>query len=215
VAASRRYPIGAVMTQRSRRRRIIVDISPALSSDLAACTQALDRDGIDLASQLHELAAGLRLACLGMTITISGDGNTITFSAGDVAATSPFAVSPLMPLSAPSSVEPGSLSVRFAPVNGFIDLAVYPRDPAGIDTAALSPENRAVALTAWSGFASVVQRCGAINQAIGVLIGRGRTPESAHEDLARLAEFGRTDVYHAAEYLLRDVADHQPALVGQ
>jgi hypothetical protein len=203
------------MTQRSGRRRIIVDISPALSSDLATLTEALDCDGIDLAAQLDELAAGLRRASLGMTIIISGDGDTITLSAVDVMATSPIAVSPLTPPLAPSSTEPGSSYVRFAPVDVVLGVAADPSDPAGSDTAALGPDNRAVTLTAGPGLPRVLQRCSAINQAIGVLIGRGRTPESAREDLARLAEFGHTDVFQAAQYLLCDVADHHSALVGQ
>ncbi|MCW2648805.1 MAG: hypothetical protein JWP07_4914 [Pseudonocardiales bacterium] len=61
---------------------------------------------------------------------------------------------------------------------------------------------------------SILQRCSAINQAIGVLLERGRTPDAAHQALARLANFGRTDLYDAAEYLLRDLADHHPTDEG-
>jgi hypothetical protein len=42
----------------------------------------------------------------------------------------------------------------------------------------------------------------AINQAIGVLIGRGHTPESAQHELHRLAKLDHDDLRAAAEALI-------------
>lgn len=192
-----------------------MDISAALSRELATLTEALDCDDIDLATQLDELSANLRRANLGMTIMISGDGDTITFSAGKVTAPSPVPMSPVMPLSAPESVESDSPYVRFAEVEVFVDLAADAMDPGGVDTASGGPDCRAVARTAGPDCPSTLQRCSSINQAVGVLIGRGRTLGAAHEELAGLADFGATDLYHAAEYLLHGLADRRPALVTQ
>lgn len=195
--------------------RIIVNLSPALSSALATLTDALDRDGIDLATQLQELAANLRRASLGMTITISDSGDKVTFSAANLVATSPDEPSALMRSSSGLSTDPGSSSVRReSTVEVYIDIAADSRDWAGIDTTASGRDNAAMALGAGPGLASTLQRCSAINRAIGVLLERRRTPETAHEELAGLAHFGHTDLYHAAEYLLRDLAGDHPTGEG-
>jgi len=159
-----------------------VEITAALAADLASLSEALDESGTDVADALRQLAADVRLAVpsyLGLTIVAATFPLALTAMEpfahpGDVAS------SLMMPLSDGSSDDAGSrlVVILYAATPGaFVDLAADLCWLTGrqlsdfrIDQDLSPPEPDSH---------GGVQRWSLVNQAIGVLIGRGYTPEQA------------------------------------
>ena len=181
-----------------------MDISAALAADLAALTEALDTPGIDLETELRGFTADIKLAVASftaMTVTIAVDGLEVSFVVHDGARPTP-ATSLLIPLAARTPTGAVSTLLLFATTPGaFVDLAADLSHALGVDLPCLvidyhlAPPGDAAPMAGLSEHAT-------INQAIGVLIDRGHTPESAREELHRLAALDHGDTHAAAEALL-------------
>jgi hypothetical protein len=188
-----------------------VDISPALARDLAILSNDLDGSDLDLETQLVAFAASVRLAIasyLGMRMTIAVHGCEFSFSAPDhaVARSPAIGTSLRIALNAVSTAEPGSTLVLYAASPGaFVDLAADLGYALGIDPLALVLDDQLAAPASGSGSGMGLERCATINKAVGVLIGRGHTPESARDGLARYASLDGRDPCVAAEQILRTV----------
>jgi hypothetical protein len=193
-----------------------VEISRSLVAHLATLTQALDED-IDLEAQLRALKADLRAAVAsyaGMTMTVVADGQEISFTvradtgtAGEITAS----------LRVPLGREPGSLTdsrlVLYATTPGaFIDLAADLCYILALDAGILALDADLVAPPPGSDAAGLGEHS-VINQALGILMGRGHTPESAASTLDHLAEIGDVDLAAAAERLL-DAASRPASAAG-
>ena len=188
-------------------------ISPALAADLAALTDALDHDDVDLETQLDAFTAGVTLAVasyLGMRMTIAVNGCEVSFSAPDNLATTTPAIgtSLLIPLTVVSNAQPGSTLVLYAATPGaFVDLAADLGYALGPDHTALVLDEHLGGPANGSGSgAHGLDGYSTINRAVGVLIGRGHTPESAHEGLARFAGLDGRDMRAAAEQVLLTIS---------
>ena len=189
-----------------------VDISAALAADLAALTEALDTPGIDLETELRAFAADVKIAVASftaMTVTIAVDGLEVSFVVHDGARTTP-ATSLLIPLAARTPTVAVSTLLLFAATPGaFVDLAADLSHALGIDLPCLvidchlEPPGDAAPMTGWSEHATV-------NQAIGVLIDRGHTPESARRELHRLAAMDHGDTHAAAEAVILSAQGRPP-----
>ncbi len=86
-----------------------MDISAALTADLALLTQALDDSGIDLEAGLRAFTADVKLAVAsftGMTMTIALAGHEVSFTVHDEATIQP-ATSLLIPLAIANLVVTG------------------------------------------------------------------------------------------------------------
>jgi hypothetical protein len=186
-----------------------VDISAGLITDLALLTQALDTEGLDLEACLRSLAADVTLAVTsytGMTITIALDGHEGTFTVHDTptAAVSSRA-SLLIPLNALTTTDAESALVLYAAIPGaFVDLAADLCYALGIEATALALDRHLPAPDARTASTGLGTRM-AIDQAIGILIGRGHTPEAARDELHRLAGLDHGDLRGAAEEVIRTV----------
>jgi ANTAR domain len=191
-----------------------VEITAALAADLTALTEALDDPDTDIAATLRELATGAKLAVrsyLGLSVTITARGQQIIFTAlEDHTQPDDIGTSLMIPLppTGPdgNNAEPINALILYAQRHGaFIDLAadlswLSDRDPSEfvLDHHLTLPNH----LDAPEGLtvASV------INQAIGVLIAYGRTPEQAHRELDARAARGGVDPRTVASRILTNPA---------
>ena len=178
-----------------------MDISAALAADLALLTQALDDSGIDLEAGLRAFTADVKVAVAsftGMTMTIAFDGHDVSFTVHDDATIQP-ATSLLIPLATVTPTDPASTLLLYAATPGaFVDLAADLIYALRIEPTALVLDGH-FDPRAGSGGITGLDEHSAINQAIGVLIGRGHTPESAQHELQRLATLDHDNLRVAAE----------------
>jgi hypothetical protein len=184
-----------------------VDISAALAADLTALTYVLDDPDFDLETHLHALAASLKAAVAsytGMTMNIAMDGHDISFTTHDtVDAAAATATSLLIPLSALTAAEHASSLVIYAATPGaFVDVAadlsyVLDLDPATLVSDQHRPHH-ATTHDENSGMKGLAEYS-LINQAIGILIARGHTPDTARQELQRLANLDGGHLVKAAE----------------
>jgi hypothetical protein len=191
-----------------------VDISTALAADLSILTGALDKPGADLSGTLRQLAAAAKRAVhsyLGLSITLSSGGRPIIFTAldGNVGADIRASLRMWLPPDAPASRNPAACLVLYAAAPGaFTDLAADLRWLTGtgtnLDAGAFALDADLI-VSPDPDTPSGLTALSTINQVIGVLIGRGDTPEQAHRHLDRLAAAGGVDRAVAAGLILADV----------
>lgn len=167
-----------------------MDISAQLAADLAVLSEALDDDA-DLETTVREFAAAAKLAVssyLGMTVTVIAGGHEVSLDVPEHArAEHEIGASLLIPLADITVTEAGSSLVLYAATTGaFVDLAAdltYALQ-VGPDALALDAHLKpSFDDSGLDGFADMTH----INQAIGILIGRGHSPEGAGTELRRLA----------------------------
>jgi hypothetical protein len=190
-----------------------VDISAALIADLALLTQALDTEGLDLEAGLRSLAADVKMAVTsytGMTVTIALDGHEVTFTVHDTpTAAASSRTSLLIPLNALTTTDPQSALVLYAATPGaFVDLAADLSYALGMEATALAFDRHLPAPDAQSASTGLGTRV-AIDQAVGILIGRGHTPETARDELHRLADLDHGDLRVAAERVIHTAGSDQ------
>ena len=181
-----------------------MDISAALTADLALLTQALDDSGIDLEAGLRAFTADVKLAVAsftGMTMTIALAGHEVSFTVRDEATIQP-ATSLLIPLAIVTPTDAASTLLLYAATPGaFVDLAADLIYALRIEPTALVLDGHFDPFAGSAGLTGLDEHS-AINQAIGVLIGRGHTPESAQHELQRLATLDHDNLRVAAEALI-------------
>ena len=189
-----------------------MEINPALAVELAVLTEALDDPGADIAENLVRLATDARAAVAsyrGLMVLIPGADPPIAFTAFDDGAETGDIRTSLMLASA--TVNDDSLPrvslVLFAAVPGaFVDLAADLTWMTGQPlTFVVLDQHLPVRVDDHAG--DTLQKASVINQALGVLIGRGCTPEQADLELAALAADAGTDRHQAATLLLGSIAD--------
>jgi hypothetical protein len=183
-----------------------VDISAALAADLAILTQALDAD-VDLEVAVRAFTADLRQAVasyLAMTITIVLDGRDLSFTVHDAPAPHPIAATSLLiPLAAVMPTDTASTMLLYAAAPGaFVDLAADLSHALDIEPGALVLDGHLDRPADSDGLTGLDEHI-AINQAIGILIARGHTPEAAEHELRRLAALDHASMRDAAVCLIR------------
>ncbi len=175
-----------------------MELSAALAADLATLTAALDDTDTDLAQTVRQLATAASTAVgsyLGLTITATTGGRPINLTAlADLAETDDILTSLRVPLDVAASPlvdgHPGS-----AIAGATIELILYAGKPGAlVDLAADLSWLTGRDLTDFVLDADLVVadhddelgRTSWVNQAIGVLIGRGFTPELAAREIDSL-----------------------------
>lgn len=176
-----------------------------LAAHLAVLTAALEHPDSDLEADLRVFAAQAKRAVLsysGMTLTLALDAHDVSFTVHDDPTVVP-ATSLLIPLDALAPGEAASTLLLYAATPGaFVDLSADLGYALGIDPAGLVLDAHLPAPEGSSGMTGLGAHL-AIEQAIGVLIGRGYPPEAARDELHRHAGLGHGDLHSAAEALLR------------
>jgi hypothetical protein len=187
-----------------------MDVPAALHADLAALSDALE-GGTDLEALLEGLVDHARAAVesfLGMTVTVVAQGQKISFTVRDERDGREIVASLRIPLGADAGSAVGSALTLYAAVPGaFVDLAA---DMSYALSVPLEDLHLDAQLTAADGYAGIegMATHSAINQAVGVLINDGHTPESAHALLRGLSEAHNISLAHAAARVTEAVADH-------
>jgi hypothetical protein len=191
-----------------------VHISAALAAHLAVLTAALENPEVDLESELRAFASDVKRAVAsytGLAITIALDGHNVSFAVDDDPTTArSAATSLLIRLPALTTSDAASTLVLYAATPGaFVDLAADLSYALGVDPATLALDAHLPALEVSSGIAGLHTHF-AIDQAIGVLIGNGHTPESARDELHRLTNLDHGGLRAAAEQVILHAARPTP-----
>lgn len=183
-----------------------MEIPAVLCSDLAILSAALN-DNTDIESSLDALLLDLQIAVksfLGLIVTLVIDGYPAIFNAlPDAADRPPIGATIRLPLPVVSGAEPGSNIVVFAATPGaFIDLAADLSYALHVNPDTLVLDADLHPTTAPIGMAAVTD----INQAIGILIERGRVSTgAARTELNRLAEHTNSTIHAAAQLLIASI----------
>ena len=182
-------------------------IPPALAADLALLTQALDIDDVDVTSTLALLTTDVAAAVasyVGLTVRVGSVGSHAELTTLDDTAEAARIVTSLrLPLSGRTGTsDPWVLIVLYASALGaFVDMAA---DLAWLTRRQLGEIG--LDLDLGEGIqahpATSLRSRSTVDQAIGVLVARGRTPEQATTELDSLAHGAGSDRLAAAVALL-------------
>lgn len=191
-------------------------ISAALAADLGILTAALDEPAADVLHSLHRLGVDAQAAVptfLGLSVTAAGSDPPFTFTIFEEVAADGVGAS--LSLTLPGVGEgwasPSVALVLYARTPGtFVDLAAdlawltgRPPSDFALDQHLSAP--------AGSDAGTSLRAASVINQAIGVLICRGYTPQQAHSKLDTQADGAGTDRYTTAQSILDTLTAADPA----
>jgi hypothetical protein len=191
-------------------------ISATLAGDLGILTAALDEPGADVLHSLRRLGVGAQAAVpsyLGLSVTVDGSDPPLTFTifeegAADGARTS---LRLTLPGVGDGWASPSVALILYAGKPGtFVDLAA---DLAWLTGRPLSDFalDQHLSVPAGSDAGTSLRAASVINQAIGVLIGRGYTPRQAHAKLDTQVDGAGTDRYTTAQFILDTLTADDPA----
>jgi hypothetical protein len=187
-----------------------VNISAALVADLNALAAILDHAGTDFEVLLRGLADDARRAVpsfLGLTMSLTIEDYPVTFTVmDDFDSAAHIATSALLPLTTLKDTDAASVIVFYAGNAGaFVDFAADASFALGLEPDVvildrhLTPPNSASGLTGLDSLSD-------LNQALGILIDRGHTVDTAHSELHRMAGLGQITVLIAARQLIESIS---------
>jgi hypothetical protein len=172
---------------------LAVDLSTALTADLAQLTVALDagaRRRGDLSRCLRSIGANAERVVgsfVGLSVTLTTDGQDVTLtSVADQVEPADIHSWLRLPLSSISPGLNGSVTLYATRADAFVELArafratAHPRRPEMVVGAGLPPG--ASAQTLVSGIVGA-EEISTVNRVVGLLLGRGLTPEEARAHL--------------------------------
>ena len=185
-----------------------MEITPAVAADLATLSEAVDEPEADLAVLLHQLAADAKFAVatfIGLTMQLSGDGESSDLTAFEAGtASGDIRSSLLLPLHATGDEVRADLVLYASTPGALTDLAADLAWLSGRKLSDFALDQHLVAPDR-DGVEGLFARS-LINQAIGMLIARGQTPERAEQALDDRATRAGVDRHTAARHMLADGA---------
>ena len=187
-----------------------MELSAGLAVDLARLTDALDdpeTDLADLVGSVHDAFVVAVPSALGVAFTIRASPAEVTVSTLD-GAVAAVATSLQVPLGSWTDLEPGSSVIFYAGTTGALvdlaaDLGWLLNLRADIVLDGHLPAQR-------QGVTSGLAELSVIQQALGVLIDRGRTPQAGRDELEHLARESDATVHAVAAQLIRDCPSADP-----
>lgn len=190
-------------------------ISAALAADLGILTAALDEPAADVLHSLHRLGVHARAAAptyLGLSVIVDGSDPPFTFSTLEDGAADNVRTSLRL---TPAGVGEGragplvALIFYAARPGTFVDLAADLAWLTGRPPSDFALDQH-LSVPAGSDGGTSLRAASVINQAIGVLIGRGYTPRHAHAKLDNQADRAHTDRDTAAQVILGTLTVEDP-----
>jgi hypothetical protein len=182
-----------------------VTITAALAAELEILTAALDEPGADIAHSVRQLALNATAGVttyLGLSVLVGRSDPPFAFTAlADGVAADDIGTSLRVEL--PGLVDQLTVAVNLyaGSPGAFVDLAA---DLAWLTARPLSDFvlDQHLTIPTPSNTGTQLHAASIINQAMGVLIGRGHTPEQAHWQLDGQAADAGTDRHAAAQHVL-------------
>ncbi|WP_035792079.1 ANTAR domain-containing protein [Kitasatospora mediocidica] len=189
-----------------------MDISGSLAAELKTLTDALGRPSTDLTDSVRKLADGLRFAVpswLGLTLTLVLNGLPLALTVLDDGMTPRrIATSAAMPLTPVHGAEHGSSIVFYAGTSGaFVDFAADAAYALGLELDDVALDQHLTPASRTSGVTGLADIAG-LNQAIGILVDHGHTPDEAQAELRRLARHARTSLSATAQLVIHSASQH-------
>jgi hypothetical protein len=192
-------------------------ISAALAADLGILTAALDGPDADVLHSLHQLGVDAQAAVptyLGLSVTFDGSDPPFRFTTLEDGTADNVRTS--LRITPPARVDDGRAApsvalILYAETPGtFVDLTadvgwLTGRPPSDFAL------DRHRSVPAGSDAGTSLRAASVINQAIGVLIGRGYTPRQAHSKLDTQVDGAGTDRYTTAQFILDTLTAEDPA----
>jgi hypothetical protein len=192
-------------------------ISAALAADLGILTAALDGPDADVLHSLHQLGVDSQAAVptyLGLSVTFDGSDPPFTFTTlEDGTADNVRTSLRLTPLARVDDgrAAPSVALILYAETPGtFVDLTADLAWLTGRPPSDFALDQH-LSVPAGSDAGTSLRAASVINQAIGVLIGRGYTPRQAHSKLDTQADGAGTDRYTTAQFILDTLTAADPA----
>jgi hypothetical protein len=178
-------------------------MSTSLTSDVDNLLQMLDLPDNDIERSLHDLWYGVAFAVpsfVGLSVTVVVDEQPVVLTY--LTESSSMGSSLELSLSLTTGLAPGSRLVLYAVTPGaFVDLAADLGHVLGASDEELVLDRCLVPLRRDSGIVGV-EEMSMTNRAVGILVGRGHTPEAARDLLRRKADQSHLLVFQVAGYLI-------------
>lgn len=191
-------------------------ISAALAADLGILTAALDEPAEDVLHSVHRLGVDAQAAVpslLGLSVTAAGSDPPFTFTIfeEDAADGVGASLSLTLPGDGEAWASPSVVLILYARTPGtFVDLAADLAWLTGRPPSDFALDQH-LGAPAGSDAGTSLRAASVINQAIGVLIGRGYTPRQARSKLDTHADGAGTDRYATAQFILDTLTAADPA----
>ena len=177
----------------------------ALTDDIRELFENLDESSLDACSSLASLRRDLKLivrSSLGFTLRLGGSQPVTLTSIDHFVSYSDLATSLRFPLSWMGPEQIGSSIVFYAGVPGaLVDLSADLAFALSLPLDCLRLDEDLTPQLLQSGIVGVEEAL-TVNRAIGALIGRGHTSETAQAELGRQADEARQSLYSSATRLL-------------
>ena len=190
-------------------------IGAALAADLGILTAALDEPGADVMHSLHQLGVDAQAAvptCLGLRITVDGSDPPFTFSTLEDGAADDVRTSLRLTLPGVGDgrASPSVALILYAGTPGtFVDLTADLAWLTGRPPSDFALDQH-LSVPAGSDAGTYLRAASVIDQAIGVLIGRGYTPGQAHRELDTQVDSAGTDRHTTAQFILDTLTAEDP-----
>ena len=197
-------------------------IGAALAADLGILTAALDEPGADVLRTLHQLSVDAQAAVptyLGLSVTVDGSDPPFTFTTLENGTAADVRTSLWLTLPGVGVGDgvgdgwesPSVTLILYAGTPGtFVDLSADLAWLTGRRPSDFALDQH-LSVPAGSDAGTYLRTASVINQAIGVLIGHGYTPERAHRELDTQADSAGTDRHTTAQFILDTLAAEDPA----
>lgn len=197
-----------------------MNVSASLAAALSGLTRALDEPAIDLTATLDQFEDAAQLAVssyVGLSVHATVHGRDLGFTtlhdgvaASDITTSLRLELSPsLYPASEPDTF-PTVVLILYATTPGaFVDLSADLSWLLGSSRASTIAVDENLTPPTFQPIEMSLAESSFIDQAIGVLIGRGHTPDQARKELMRLSTANNQSLSTEAEQLLA-VLDHHP-----
>ncbi len=191
-------------------------IGAALAADLTILTAALDEPGADVLHTLRQLSVDAQAAVptyLGLSVTVDGSDPPFMFTTLEDGTAADVRTSLWLTLSGVGDgrASPSVALILYAGTPGtFVDLTADLAWLTGRPASDFALDQH-LSLPAGSDAGTHLRMASVINQAIGVLIGRGYTPERARRELDTQADGAGSDRRTAARFILDTITADNPA----